>query len=323
MSDFLEDDFFAALAEDAPQITTRRENGRKRPRGYIDWCPQAHVRALLDDVDEILFEYEEQLPVTIRQIFYRLVGRFGYPKDELAYKRLCEHLGSARRARRIPFDAIRDDGIVTIRNAKYGGIEDFHDETGRRARAYRRDRQAGQPQYVELWCEAGGMLHQLDRIADRYSVPVYSAGGFASLTGNYAIAERALEREVPTVLLHVGDFDPSGESIFTAMSEDARAFVRADRVIQNLDILPVRVALTADQIAEHDLPTAPAKKSDKRSKTWRGETCQLEALPPDVLAGIVDRAIVDELDLDRYEQVLEHEAGDRAELLALPPGAAT
>lgn len=303
-----------------PEITTRRESGRTRPRGYLDdYNPTSKIRALLDQVDEVLYEYEQQLPVTIRQIFYALVGRHGYPKDENAYKRLCEHLGNARRAKRIPFGAIRDDGIVTVAQTHYAGLEDFHDDTGRRARRYRRDRQAGQPQYVELWCEAGGMLHQLDRVAERYSVPVYSAGGFSSLTGNYAIAERALEREVPTVLLHVGDFDPSGESIFAAMSEDAAAFVRADRVIHNLEIRPVRVALTAEQVAEHDLPTAPAKRSDRRSNGWRGRTCQLEALPPDMLAEIVENAIVNEIDVGCYERVLEREMADRAELLALPP----
>jgi hypothetical protein len=301
------------------EITTGRESGRKRPRGYIDWKPQAHVRVLLDQVAEVLDAYEEQLPVTVRQIFYALVGRFDYLKDERAYRRLCEHLGSARRAKRIPFDAIRDDGIVTITNPRYAGIEDFYDETGRRARAYRRDRQAGQEQYVELWCEAAGMLHQLNRVTEYYSVPVYSAGGFSSLTANYEIAERALARGVPTVLLHVGDFDPSGESIFTAMSEDAAAFVKADRVVENLEIKAVRVALTAEQVAGYDLPTAPPKKSDKRSKTWKGNTCQLEALPPDVLAEIVEDAIVEQLDLDRLARVLAAEASDRAELLVLPP----
>jgi hypothetical protein len=164
------------------------------------------------------------------------------------------------------------------------------------------------------------MLHQLNRVAEPYSVPVFSAGGFASLTATRLIADRALDRSVPTVVLHVGDFDPSGESIFEAITQDAAAFVEADRVIAPQRIEARRVALTREQVAEHELPTAPAKTTDGRSKNWRGETCQLEALPPDVLADIVNEAISDELDLDRYAGVLELERGDRAELLALPPG---
>ena len=52
------------------------------------------------------------LPLTVRQIFYRLVGAHGYDKTEQAYARLGEHLNRARRAGLIEFDAIRDDGIT-------------------------------------------------------------------------------------------------------------------------------------------------------------------------------------------------------------------
>jgi hypothetical protein len=303
-------------------VTARRNNGRKRPKGYADWSPQAPARALLDQVEEILDEYAEHLPLSVRQIFYRLVGRFDYEKTENAYERLADKLVRARRARLIDFDAIRDDGVVTIPNRWYGGIEDFHDESARRARSYRRDRQAGQPVRIELWCEAAGMLGQLERVAQHYSVTVYSAGGFGSLTANYEIAERALDRLVPTVLLHVGDFDPSGESIFTAMSQDAAAFVEADRIIKTLAIEPVRVALTADQVAAFNLPTAPAKVTDGRSANWQGGTCQLEALAPDQLAEIVRAEIENRIDFEIFESVVEQEYQDRAELLALPPGGA-
>lgn len=302
-------------------VTARRENGRTRPKGYAPWRPQRPTRALLDQVGAVLREYADHLPLTVRQIFYRLVATAGYPKDENAYNRLGEKLVMARRARLIPFGAIRDDGVVTINNRWYGGIEDFHDESACRARSYRRNRQEGQPVRLELWCEAAGMLGQLQRVAEPYSVPVYSAGGFGSLTANYEIAERALHRLVPTVLLHVGDFDPSGVSIFTAMAEDAAAFVEADRVIQTLHIEPVRVALTADQVDGCDLPTTPAKASDGRSRDWRGGTCQVEALAPDHLAALVRAAVEGRIDTEIFEAVVARERDDRAELLALPPGA--
>lgn len=69
----------------------------------------------------------------------------------------------------IPFDSIRDDGVVTTDSRWYGGTEDFHDEIARRARAYRRDRQDRQRVRAELWCEAAGMLGQLSRVAEPYS----------------------------------------------------------------------------------------------------------------------------------------------------------
>lgn len=310
------------LAQAPPQrnVTARRENGRRRPRGYADWRPQAKTRALLADIEGVLIEYADYLPLSVRQIFYRLVATKGYEKTEQAYNRLTEALVRARRARLIDFDLIRDDGVVTTSQDCYASPDAFWDATGERINGYRRDRQEGQPLRIELWCEAAGMLGQLDRIAANYSTPVYSAGGFVSLTGIRGIAARAVDRLVPTVLLHVGDHDPSGESIFEAMAADAAAFVEEDRIIQTLRIEPVRVALTAEQVVEHDLPTAPAKASDKRSASWEGGTCQLEALPPDLLATIVENAIREHVDLPRWEQQLEAEREDVAELRGLLPG---
>jgi hypothetical protein len=46
-----------------------------RPRGFIiEWVPRDKSRHLLNLVCGILAEYRQQLPLTIRQIFYRLVA---------------------------------------------------------------------------------------------------------------------------------------------------------------------------------------------------------------------------------------------------------
>ena len=303
------------------KITAGRELGRRRPRGYAEWAPQKATRALLEDVDDILDRYSDHLPLTIRQVFYALVGAERLEKTELAYARLGEHLNRARRAGLIDFDAIRDDGVVTISPDWYLDVEDFWDQAARRARSYRRDREAGQPQLIELWCESAGMLPQLARVAAEFSIPVYSASGFLSLTATRQIADRALDGTRPTVLLHVGDLDPSGQSIFDTIAADAAAFVEADRVIQTLRIEPVRVALTAAQAVDYELPTAPAKATDGRSASWEGGTCQVEALAPDDLAAIVREAITSRMDMVRLAAEVSRESDDRRELLwSLPAG---
>jgi hypothetical protein len=81
-----------------------------RPKGYAAWRPQKKTMMVLEQVGEILEEYRDQLPLTARQIFYRLVGAHDYPKTEQAYERLCYYLNRARRARMIPFKVLRDDG---------------------------------------------------------------------------------------------------------------------------------------------------------------------------------------------------------------------
>jgi hypothetical protein len=118
----------------------------------------------------------------------------------------------------------------------YASIEDFHDETANRAKNYRRDRQEHQAVYIEFWCEAAGMVPQLQTVAADYSIP-------GALVRRVRVADRRaphresrVRRNVPTVLLHVGDYDPSGESIFDAMTEDAAAFAQSDRVLETSKI---------------------------------------------------------------------------------------
>ena len=68
------------------------------------------------------------------------------------------------------------------------------------------------------------MVPQLARAVGDYGVTVYSSGGFDSVTLKYEAAVRIAERDVPTVVLHVGDLDRSGLSLAQAAAEDVEAF---------------------------------------------------------------------------------------------------
>ena len=276
---------------------------RSRPRGYIDnYRPQAQTRALLADVDGVLDEYSDHWPLCARQIFYRLLGP-RYAKTDAFYARLCEHVASARRGRWIPFDAIRDDGISTLSPEHFADEEEFYATVNAMARDYKRDKLAHQHCHVEVWCEAAGMIPQLARVAGSYSVPVYSCSGFDSLSAKYQLARRICDIGKPAVILHLGDFDPDGESIFTSIAEDVRAFVLEDRPWATVEVEFRRLALTEVQVGAYDLPTAPPKASSSRTKRWGDkQTCQLEALPPDVLALILKAEIELVLDMDQLAE---------------------
>src|SRR5262244_702721 len=98
---------------------------RTRVRGFAPWSPEKATLELLDQVQGVLDEYAAHLPLTIRQIFYRLVGAHDFEKSERAYQRLVEHLNRARRARIIPMDAIRDDGGVISEPNHWNSTEHF------------------------------------------------------------------------------------------------------------------------------------------------------------------------------------------------------
>ncbi|MGH8607034.1 MAG: hypothetical protein ACREX9_06335, partial [Gammaproteobacteria bacterium] len=277
-------------------------------RGFIDYTPGRERAGLIATVKAILIEYVELLPLTLRQLFYILVSHHGFEKTERAYKnQLIETVGMARRGRLIDMDAIRDDGFTQTRRK---GWEDG-DHLLRTVRAeverFTLDRQQGQEQRLMLWCEAAGMVPQLQRVADEFSVQVCSSGGFDSLTLKHRIG-RSLADQGPLEVLHIGDHDPSGVHMFGSLDEDVKAF--ADHYGGEVEF--TRLAVTPEQVREYNLPTAPPKATDNRS--FDGLTTQAEALDPRVLAAIVREAIEDRVDLDIYDQLLEDERTQRAGL---------
>jgi hypothetical protein len=252
-----------------------------RARGLASWQPRAKSLALLEQVNAVLREYIEHLPLTIRQIFYRLVGAYAYDKTEQAYDRLGEMLNRARRASFVRFDAIRDDGVDMRAPTAWNDADGLIEAIRNSITNFRLDRQRGQPRRLLIAVEAAGMLPQVVRIAAPYGIPVQSSGGFDSLTAKHALTEFLSEWPAAEVL-HIGDHDPSGVHVFSSLAEDVRAI--CDDSEHAVDVTFTRLAVTPKQIATLGLPTAPPKSTDPRR--FDGvETVQAEAIPPDVLAG--------------------------------------
>lgn len=282
-----------------------------RVRGLAPWTPRAKTLPLLESVNEILAQYADQLPLTLRQVFYRLVAAYLYDKTENAYARLGETLNRARRAGVVPFEAIRDDGATALWPREFLSPEDFWQMVDEQVEDFTLSAQDGQAQYVELWVEAAGMAPMaFAAVNPKYGVPVFSSGGFDSTTLKYEAARRFLERDRPTVVVHVGDYDASGVSLFEAVREDVAAFYADLGGEQPPEFL--RAAITKEQIERYQLPTAPPKKADKRSAFTDTITVQAEALPPDVLQAEI-RAVVepyydqDVLALQRERSGAEHQ----------------
>ena len=299
----------------------------KRPKGFAPWRPQKKTLVILAQIKTILDEYRAELPLTARQIFYRLVGAYSYPKNENAYERLTNMLVRARRSGRVPFESIRDDGASVLGCTHYEGEEDFYEHLRKLGENWEKNKLTNQGMDVRIYCEAAGMMPQIARVSHRYSVPVYSCSGFDSLTSKYDLTQdvsRAFTyKGRRTVVLHLGDHDPSGESMFSdGLVEDVHAFVGS--IISHKDpsdvVMFKRIALTAEQAMSYRLEPAPPKKTDSRTKKWGTRpTYQLEALPPDVLAEMVGREITALFNREIFDADLAAEPEMRRKIaLSLP-----
>lgn len=280
------------------------------PRGVIwGYCPQKKTVRLLKDIHTVLDESRRAriLPLTIRQILYRLMAK-GYPKSV----RLYDHINNARRAANHPLHIDFDDIVDGKGSWKWPvAYEDADDvmstlkTIGARARTHR---QTDQDRYLVGWCEAQGLLPQLAPFAHDRGMPMISSGGYDSTTVREKVARLHSEWDRPWTILHVGDLDTHGDQIFTALKEDLEAWARH---YGRSDIEVVRVAVTEAQRVLYSLPGDP----DDPKKV------QVEAMPPAVLRDVWREAITSRQDAAKFQARLDFERDMRAEVTERLDGA--
>jgi len=97
-----------------------------RPRGFIcNWSPRPETVARIQQIQRVLDKYEDYLPLTLRQVFYRQVAKELIDKTEQGYGRIVETASRARRAGLLNWSAIRDDGFTHNQVGSFSGIDHF------------------------------------------------------------------------------------------------------------------------------------------------------------------------------------------------------
>jgi hypothetical protein len=128
-----------------PDFNGGRDRDGKRPVGYLDdWTPHRKTQIMLGQVQGILEEYAEHLPLTARQVYYRMIAEYRHPKGKAFTATLYDLLVNARRAGEIPFEAIRDDGIQGG-GFWYPDLGEHFAHVDRELRSYYADLQIDQP----------------------------------------------------------------------------------------------------------------------------------------------------------------------------------
>lgn len=256
--------------------------------------------------------------LTLRQLHYQFVGHHvGYVNHDSAYKKLGKILDDCRYSGLIDWDAIVDRGrkpylrywCYDVKHA----LEDTKDQ-------YRVDRQAGQETHVEVWTEKDALSDILSKPADKYHVRLVVNKGYTSSSAIYDSYERFIkcinDGQFVTIL-YFGDHDPSGlDMIRDIKSRLAHMFENGSRCEDDWEsyFQVVPIGLTMKQIKQYKLPPNPTKMTDARSPAYVekfGRTCwEVDALDPDVLVNIVEKNIIDNIDVSLYEEQIVREEKD-------------
>ena len=271
---------------------------------------------VIHDANEIVDEYLEQgFILTLRQLYYQCVARDLIPNTQKSYKRLGVIVNNARLTGLLSWDAIED----RTRNITNWRFADSPEEEIKAAmRSYNHDKWKNQPSYVEVWVEKEALAGVVQRICQRVQVPFLSCRGYVSQSEMFEAGYRRLARRVEggqdVVVLHLGDHDPSGIDMTRDIEDRIRLF--ACEAEPNIDIN--RIALNMVQIKEHDPPPNPAKETDSRYRTYIDQfgssSWELDALPPNVLSGLIESHVDDLRDDDQWDADVNLQEWKRDEL---------
>jgi hypothetical protein len=149
-----------------------------------------------------------------------------------------------------------------------------------------------------------------------YDVPLMVARGYASLSFLYRAAEYINDLDVPVFIYHLGDFDPSGVNAGEKIEETLM------EMAPDADITFERHAVTPGQIEYWNLPARPTKTSDTRAKGFGDISVELDAIEPNRLRRIVQRAIEQHLPRQQFEVLKAAEASEREIISKLVGGLA-
>ena len=281
------------------------------------------TKADMEEIRGAMYEIiSQEAPMTVRQVFYRLVSAGVIGKTESEYNcTVVRLLTQMRLDGSIPFHWIADNTRWMRKPETHSDLKSMLEIT---VATYRRALWLDQPVYVEIWLEKDALSGVVYRITSKWDVPLMVTRGYPSLSFLYNAAEAIEAEEKPAYLYYFGDWDPSGVDIPRVIEK------RLGELAPGAEIHFERVAVSPDQVGLWDLPTRPTKKTDTRSKSFQGASVELDAIPPNDLRDLVNNCIQGHIDpkvmaktrvaeeserelLDRWDEILEDIAEDELE----------
>lgn len=252
---------------------------------------------------------EREQPMTIRQLFYRLVSVEEIENCLRDYRRVSASMTKARESGEIPWEWIVDRSRPVYSAATWSGLEEYGNVV---ARSYRRNAWQDQPCHVEVWSEKDAIVGSIEGVCDDYAVPLRAIRGFSSATVAQEVA--ALFNKLnhddgkEIVVFYIGDHDASGRGI----EQDIR-----DRVLRygGGQFRIRRLAILAGDIDRFKLPPLRVKEQDPRASSflckYRDRCVEVDALPPEELRTRIRSAIEEVIDGGAWDRAMKVEAVEK------------
>jgi hypothetical protein len=251
-------------------------------------------------------------PMTLRQLFYRLVSTEALENSHADYVRLSRVMTRAREDGEIDFKDIVDRSRPEYQPNVWDHLPGYLTAVGR---SFRRDLWEDQPCHVEIWVEKDAIIGAIEDLAvGELGVTVRVGRGFMSATRCHEIADLFASIAKPIHVFYLGDHDPSGRCIETELYDRVRRYGSGDFEMRRLSIHETDIRL-------FHLPPLKVKPTDSRAKRFKreygGNCVELDALPPNELRRRIKEAVHDLIDWEAWNRATCVEAAEKESLVKI------
>lgn len=277
-------------------------------KAYRNLKLHSKTLATIGTANSIIEEFAAKgFDITLRQLYYQFIARNLFSEDrrwtwmdgrwrkdpngtknaDPNYKWLGGFINDGRLAGLVDWNSIVDRTRRFRANNHWDCPLDIIMDA---ERWYARDTREHQEVYVEVWIEKDALVGIVEKACDPLDVGYLSCRGFVSQSAMYRAALRfkSMERNgLVTIILHLGDHDPSGLDMTRDIQDRLRMFESSVEV--------QRIALNMDQIKKYNPPPNYAKSTDSRyadyAQKYGDNSWELDALDPQVLTELITEEV--------------------------------
>lgn len=287
---------------------------------------------MIRKANEVIRKYRALgFTLTLRQLYYQFVahdlfvdkytwnGRKWVKDPENGtinaqpnYDNLGAVISDARLAGLVDWDAIEDRTRFLRGHTTYDSPAEAIEYMQRR---YRIDMWQNQPKRLEVWIEKDALVGVIEDVCAKWDMNFFACRGYASQSELYGAGKRIQSRRdhdgQDTIVIHLGDHDPSGMDMTRDNCDRLSLFSGGYVEVR-------RIALNMPQVEEYNPPPNPTKGGDSRTPQYEAEfgaECwELDALEPSAIATLIEAEVDRERDVDLWAERVEQWQSDKDKL---------